>query len=123
MPVTIDANNEPRPICPNCKQRVLAINYKRKGKTYYRKTCDYCRKANKPRIHKPRWKEAGYHKKDKCDKCGFRSTYSDQIVVYYIDGNLNNNCFTNLRTICLNCAVVINKQDNTWAQSDLIPDF
>ena len=46
-----------------------------------------------------------------CDKCGFRAKYPAQLLVYHLDGNLNNNAGYNLRTVCLNCVVEVQKQD------------
>jgi hypothetical protein len=70
----------------------------------------------------PRWQRAGYKKKTQCDRCGFRSRFSAQLVVYHVDGNLNNSDIKNLKTICLNCVVDVKKSDVTWRAGDLEPD-
>lgn len=70
----------------------------------------------------PRWLSAGYKKKTKCDICGFRPTYSAQTLVYHVDGNLKNNSPSNLRTVCLNCTVPIQKGDSVWKSGDLEVD-
>ena len=70
----------------------------------------------------PRWQRAGYKKKTQCDRCGFRSRFSAQRVVYHVDGNLTNSDIKNLKTICLNCVVDVKKSDVTWRAGDLEPD-
>ena len=59
-----------RPLC-DCKLRPAAINYKKAGKTYYRKKCETCLR-NGPRHGIPKWKQRGYTKKDSCEKCGLK---------------------------------------------------
>jgi hypothetical protein len=54
--------------------------------------------------------------------CGFRAKFSAQLMVYHMDGNLNNNILRNLKTVCQNCAVEIKKIDRTWRAGDLEPD-
>ena len=70
----------------------------------------------------PRWQAAGYKKKFVCDRCGFKSKYSAQLLVYHIDGNLHNTELYNLKTVCLNCVVDLQKQDLPWRPGDLEPD-
>ena len=112
-----------RPFCKKCNKKPCAVNYKRKGITYYRSICDTCR-DNIP-VHKRReqaWEKAGYTKKPHCDLCGFKSLYPSQIVVYHIDGNLKNTAFTNLRSICLNCVEVVKRKSVNWRRGDLTVD-
>ncbi len=112
-----------RPICPGCNQRLCAINYHSNGLTHYRTRCGYCiSKKRKIKPATPRWQAAGYKKKTICDRCGFRSKYSAQLLVYHIDGNMNNCSMRNLKTICLNCVVDIKKTDLPWRPGDLTPD-
>ena len=113
-----------RPICQTCNQRPRAVAYHRNEQVQYRKMCEYCIKR-KRRVPAPtaRWKSAGYKKKSTCDRCGFRSKYAGQLLVYHIDGNLNNNTLRNLKTICLNCTVDIKKADLPWTPGDLEPDY
>ena len=86
--------------------------------------CDECgRKKNKKKPFVPSWQKAGYKKKPTCDVCGFRSLFNTQTVVYYIDGNLENNLYTNLRTICLNCVEVVKRTEVTWKRGDLEVDY
>ena len=117
MPVT-------RPICKACNKNYSAINYIRNGITHYRSICDDCGKKkpkSKPKQHA--WEKAGYKKKHYCDICGFKSIYPTQMIVFYIDGDLKNNKFTNLRTICLNCVEVVKRKEITWKRGDLQVDY
>ncbi len=110
-----------RPLC-DCKLRPAAINYKKNGRTYYRKKCETClRNGSKHGV--PKWKQRGYTKKDSCEKCGFKSKHSEQFNVYHIDGNLDNCSILNLKTICANCQRIMQKQGVRWKQGDLLPDF
>jgi hypothetical protein len=112
-----------RPLCPVCQQRPRAINYIKESRTHYRSRCENCVRKNRnlPK-RKPRWQQHGYKKKPTCDKCGFRARYSAQLVVYHIDGNLQNCDLKNLRTVCLNCIEAIKRSDLPWRAGDLEPD-
>jgi len=113
-----------RPLCLTCKQRFCAINCYRGDKIYYRKMCEHCLKRGKKiKPSEPNWALSGYKKKTICDKCGFRSRYSAQLLVYHIDGNLNNSAVRNLRTICQNCVIEVSKSDLIWRPGDLQPDL
>jgi hypothetical protein len=102
-----------RPLC-ECG-RAAAINYKKGDRTYYRKKCTHCiAEAKKPK-HEP-WEIAGYIKKNKCEKCGFKSKYSDQIHVVQVKGMLHT-----YKSVCLNCEVEIANKGG-WKQGDLTPD-
>lgn len=113
-----------RPICKECNKNFCAVNYKRNEKTYYRRICDDCgskkQKRSKPRV--PSWQAAGYKKKPTCDICGFKSLFPTQMMVYNVDGNLENNEYVNLRTICLNCVEVVKRKNVTWRRGDLEVD-
>ena len=111
-----------RPLCV-CKQRPAAINYKKDGKIYYRKKCEICLKGNRIGVGIPRWKLAGYAKKDTCEKCGFHSKHPEQFDVYHIDGDLKNCLPNNLKTVCANCQRLMQKTGVRWKQGDLTPDF
>ena len=39
--------------------------------------------------------------------------------VYHRDGNLNNCELNNLRSVCLNCGVTLQKQDSAWQTNNL----
>ena len=113
-----------RPTCTACNQRSAAINYTRDDVTHYRSKCSICISKNrKIRPPTPRWETAGYKKKTTCDRCGFRSKYAAQLLVFHVDGNLANSNLRNLKTICLNCAVDNKRADLPWRPGDLQPDF
>jgi hypothetical protein len=112
-----------RPICKACNQRPCAVNYIREDITHYRSRCETCQrrgKGIKPR--EPRWKSAGYKKKPACDRCGFKARLASQLLVYHIDGDLNNATVRNLRTVCRNCVEEIARVEVTWRAGDLEPD-
>ena len=112
-----------RPICTACNQKLCAVNYHRAGVAHYRTRCEPCiSKQRRIKAPVPRWQTAGYKKKATCDKCGFKSKYAAQLLVYHIDGNLHNTTVRNLKTICLNCTVEIKKSDLPWAPGELTPD-
>lgn len=113
-----------RPICPACQQRFCAVNYHSDTGVHYRSRCEQCIKRNKrikPAV--PRWQLKGYKKKQVCDRCGFRAKYSAQLLVFHVDGNLNNNATRNLKTVCQNCVIDIFKTDLPWRPGDLEPDY
>jgi hypothetical protein len=114
-----------RPICQSCNQRARAIAYYRtNGQIQYRRLCEHCIKRKRHvLVPLPRWKSSGYKKKHTCDQCGFRAEYSAQLLVYHIDGDLNNNLLRNLKTICLNCTIKIVKTNLLWSAGDLEPDL
>ena len=113
-----------RPICPACNQRPRAINCYRDNQVYYRSRCEYCiKKGRRIKTPEPRWRTSGYKKKSTCDRCGFRSKYAAQLLVYHVDGNLNNTGLRNLKTICLNCVEEVKRADLPWKPGDLTPDL
>ena len=113
-----------RLLCTVCGKKPCAINYKRGDKTYYRSRCDTCiRKKKKLPVPVPSWHKIGYKKKPHCEKCGFRAKYKEQLFVYYVDGNLNNVDWVNLKTVCLNCRPVVYKSRLPWKSSDPVPGF
>jgi hypothetical protein len=100
------------------------VAYHKYGRVYYRSLCTACinkKKKIKPPV--PRWQSAGYKKKPACDRCGFKSRYSAQLLVFHIDGDLQNTDNRNLKTICLNCAEEIKRSNVTWTRGDLEPDL
>ena len=112
-----------RPMCPACNQRLCAVNRYRGDKIYYRSRCEQCiRKQRHAKAATPRWEASGYKKKPACDRCGFRAKYSAQLLVFHVDGNMNNNALRNLKTICQNCVVDVKKSDLPWRPGDLSPD-
>jgi hypothetical protein len=113
-----------RPICLACNQRFCAVNYYRDSVAHYRSRCEHCVKRNR-KVKPPvaRWTNSGYKKKPTCDRCGFRSKYAAQLLVYHVDGNLNNSSLRNLKTICQNCVVEVTKSNLPWKPGDLAPDL
>lgn len=113
-----------RPICPVCNQRPRAVAYHRYDKIYYRGRCGPCnRKDRKKKSVIARWQTAGYRKKISCDRCNFRARFASQLLVYHVDGNLNNSALRNLKTVCLNCVEEIKKSTLPWRAGDLEPDL
>lgn len=113
-----------RPICKQCNQNPRAVNYVKNHVTHYRSICDECgKKKTKTKPKQSLWQKAGYKKKAKCDICGFQSIYPTQITVFFIDGNLKNTNFSNLRSICLNCVEVVKRKEVTWKRGDLEVDY
>lgn len=110
-----------RKLCKSCGARPAAINYYKDSKVFYRSTCDHCSRGYEK--ERPLWAVSGYKKKDICDKCGIRSKHLEIFNVFYVDGNLQNNKFTNLKTICANCQRILHREGVTWKQGDLTPDF
>ena len=110
-----------RPLC-QCNQHPAAINYRKDGKTHYRKLCERCLRGG-VNHGIPKWKQAGYEKKPLCEKCGFKSKHSEQFNVFHIDGDLTNCRLSNLKTICANCQRTLQKEGVKWKQGDLVPDF
>ena len=112
-----------RPLCKACNKRPAAVNCYRGDKIYYRSRCDNCiRKGRKQKPPEPRWKQSGYKKKMICDRCGFRAATQAQILVYHVDGNLNNSELRNLRSVCLNCTAQVTREDLPWRRGDLEED-
>mgnify|MGYP001555671393 FL=1 len=111
-----------RPLCV-CGFRPAAINYKKGNKIYYRKKCEKCLRNNTIGFGIPKWKLAGYEKKEYCEKCAYKSKHAEQFNVYHIDGDLTNCRPTNLKTVCANCQRILYKEGVRWKQGDLLPDF
>jgi hypothetical protein len=110
-----------RNLCSECRSRPVAINYYKEGKPFYRSKCDHCSKGRNQ--ERPMWTFSGYKKKQTCEKCNYTSKHSEQFNVFYIDGNLTNNRYTNLKTVCANCQRILHKEGVKWKQGDLTPDF
>ena len=119
-------NMPTRKICPCCNIKPVAICNRRHGKIYYRAKCDQCYRK-KRKIAPPGWIRSGYKKKDKCERCHFRFKFSEQSHVYHLDGDMSNNDWFNLKTICANCAIEIQHSNLPWkpdrATSKIKADF
>ena len=81
------------------------------------------RRKRKLPPQKPRWELNGYKKKAVCERCGFRARFSAQLRVMHIDSNMNNAAIRNLKTICLNCQIDVDKANLIWRSGDLEPDL
>ena len=113
-----------RPLCSVCKIRPKAVAYHKYERVYYRSRCGHClRKGKKNKPAHPRWLQAGYKKKSTCDRCGFKAKHASQLMVYHVNGDLNDCELRNLKTICLNCATLLTRQDLPWRAGDLEPDL
>lgn len=104
-----------RDLCERCNTNVKAINYKKEGKTFYRRFCDACIIEKKKNI-KPKWQQDGYKKKFKCESCGFVGKFTEQLdVINYLNV---------YRTVCLNCKVIFDKTNKIDIfKGDLRSDF
>ena len=114
-----------RPLCKNCKTRAAAVNYIRHGIHHYRSRCGACIRAEKnpDSLQVPSWQKSGYKKKLKCEQCGFKAIDHRQIAVLYVDGNLRNNNWPNLKSVCANCVIEITLKGLGWVEDDVKPDF
>lgn len=113
-------NTAMRPLCQICNKNPAAINGNHNGKLYYRSRCNACiRRGKKLKPSMPRWQTAGYKKKATCDRCGFKARHHTQLVVYHVNGNLNDCETRNLKTVCLNCIQEITRLDLPWRRGDL----
>ena len=110
-----------RSLCKICNERPCAVNYYKDKKVYYRTKCDTCARGAEPK--RPRWYQLGYRKKDHCERCGYRSRYTEQFNVFHIDGDLDNCRPANLKTVCANCQRSLHRDGVQWRQGDLEPDF
>jgi hypothetical protein len=112
-----------RPLCTACNGNPAAINYYSGDKIRYRRMCASCiRKGKKVRTI-PGWVKAGYKKKLTCERCNFKGKLATQLFVFHIDGNLKNNDWQNLRSVCANCRIELNTGKTTWRESPLVADF
>jgi len=104
-----------RELCVMCNENPRAINYKARGKIYYRKFCDPCMRIKRQEVT-PRWVTEGYKKKVKCEACGFVPKYQEQLTVLDLNDKF--------KTVCLNCegAAKVTKKLEI-KRGDLEPDF
>lgn len=114
-----------RPFCNTCHINHCAVNYTDpNGLVRYRTKCTQCiRLVKKQKKYVPTWAKSGYTKKPQCDKCNFKFKLPTQSNVFYMDGNLKNNNWTNLKTICLNCQNEILKSKTLWKPGPITPDY
>jgi hypothetical protein len=113
-----------RDLCPICLDSLVAINYIRDGVRHYRNTCAACiRKGKKLKPQPPAWAKSGYKKKERCELCNFKSKTARQMSVFHVDGNLKNNNWLNLKTVCANCRIEIQGNKLPWKAAPIEPDF
>ena len=113
-----------RPLCKVCGLNAAAINGYHNDKIYYRSRCNACiRRGRRLKPQPPRWQQSGYRKKTACDRCGFVAKHASQLMVYHVNGDLSDSELRNLKTVCLNCAALITRQDLPWRRGDLEPDL
>ena len=113
-----------KPLCLSCGKQPRSFNYEKDGVVHYRSMCMSCiRKGKTKKPIRPAWAVAGYKKKEKCERCGFKAKTLKQLFVYYVDGNKKNNNSTNLKTICANCAIEVEGRGAGWLPEDLVPDL
>ena len=103
-----------RQLCEICQKNNQAINYKKQGKTYYRKFCNSCILEHRKKSV-PQWQKQGYKKKIKCESCGFLAKHEDQLSV--------NEYRDSWVTICLNCSALVKVTKKLSKKSDLKSDF
>ena len=53
----------------------------------------------------------------------FYHSDNDYHSEFYVDGNLKNNNWLNLKTICLNCAQEVYRSKLPWKPAPIVPDF
>jgi hypothetical protein len=120
----INTHMTERNLCGICTKNPVAINYVRDGRTYYRKMCGACaRKGRKVKPKPPAWYQSGYRKKPHCDMCGFKAEVDEQLLIFHVDGKLDNNDWVNLKTVCLNCRPIVGRKRLPWKPAGIVPDF
>ena len=113
-----------RPLCTKCKSRPRAYAYKKGQKIYWRSLCDSCnRKHKNKRIGGvTALQRSGYKKLKQCETCGFKAQHQNQLDVFFVDGNLRNTTYSNLKTICANCQRLSSVRRLGWRMGDLVAD-
>lgn len=89
-------------LCKECNSRPRRKREKYKGKQYYGQYCDTCHNKKYFNSSDPHKKYRKYLKKS-CEHCSFAPEHTSQLDIDHIDGNHQNNCPTNLQTLCANC--------------------
>lgn len=114
-----------RSLCPTCLERPVAVNYIKDDVTHYRSKCSICiKKGRKLKPSPPAWQRSGYQKPDRCELCNFKAKHpTRQLFVFHIDGNLKNNNWHNLKTVCANCRIELDITKVAWKPASIVPDF
>ena len=113
-----------RPLCKECKAKPRAYAYRKGTTVYWRSLCDTCNrmKSGKKVGGVTPLQRSGYKKKKKCELCGFKSTQSAQLDVFFVDGSMRNVAANNLKTVCANCQRLTNVRRLGWRIGDLVAD-
>jgi hypothetical protein len=114
-----------RKLCPTCLENPVAVNYIREDVTHYRSKCASCiRKGRKLKPEPPAWARSGYKKTERCELCNFKARVpARQLFVFHVDGNLKNNNWHNLKTVCANCRIELDSTRVNWRPAAIVPDF
>lgn len=54
--------------------------------------------------------------------CGFKAQDPLQLDVMFVDGDLRNTAYTNLKTVCANCQRLGSVRRLGWRMGDLVAD-
>ena len=113
-----------RPLCKLCKAKPRAYAYRKGTKIYWRSLCDTCnrKKSGKKVGGVTPLQRSGYNKKKKCELCGFKSQQQSQLDVFFVDGDMRNTNFNNLKTVCANCQRLSSMRRLGWRIGDLEAD-
>ena len=65
---------------------------------------------------------SGYKKLKKCEMCGFKAQDPLQLDVMFVDGDLRNTAYTNLKTVCANGQRLGSVRRLGWRMGDLVAD-
>lgn len=99
---------ESRPLCVECKTRPVEKHSVYKGKQYYRKTCEACRRQ---RPEYPIRLVLGLGKNpQKCERCG--KEFPFYCEVHHRDKNRRNVNGDNLKVLCPNCHTLTHFEEN-----------
>ena len=100
-----------RPICVKCETRVAEKHSIYKGKQYYRKTCEACRRQ-RPEYYARLILRLG-KELNKCERCEEKFPFSCE--VHHIDRNRRNGSGDNLKVLCPNCHTLTHFEENKGA--------
>ena len=113
-----------RDLCPICLENPVAVNYVKDGLRHYRNSCSSCLRKGRRLKVVPLWAKTGYKKTERCEMCNFKAKIpTKQLFVYHIDGNLKNNNWHNLKTVCANCRIELASNRIAWKPATIVPDF
>jgi len=94
-------------LCSFCGlTKIKKVGKHKNGKIHWR-----CVKAEK-RIYKKKDRRKSVY-----ERCGFKPEHKCQLDLDHIDGNHNNNHFSNCQTLCANCHRLKTFQNRDWDKS------